>query len=332
MSGRPMSSRQTSGGRRAPRRAPRARSCTTVDLRGRRASSSMAEHLAGVDVVVDHQDAQRRRRRRPRCRRRGGGVAAGRRAARGRRTRERGCPCPAPSLAAATLPPCSSTRLLTSARPMPEAALRAVGRALGLGEQVEHARQQLGRDADAVVAHRACARCPRRRCDARAAMRRLRACTWRRCSAGWRRTCTRRLLVALHERGRRRQLAASARWRRASISGRTCSTAASTIAPAASSGAASSVTRPRVTRETSSRSSTRPVMWLHLARDDLAGLAHPGVVRRPQLRSRSAAGADRRQRIAQLVRQHGQELVLAAGRPRAARTGGGARAAPIAPR
>jgi hypothetical protein len=34
-----------------------------------------------------------------------------------------------------------------------QAALRAVGRAVGLGEQVEHVRQQLGVDAAAVVAH-----------------------------------------------------------------------------------------------------------------------------------------------------------------------------------
>ena len=34
-----------------------------------------------------------------------------------------------------------------------EPTLRAIGRALALHEQVEHSRQELGRDSDAVVAH-----------------------------------------------------------------------------------------------------------------------------------------------------------------------------------
>nr|GEU28230.1 hypothetical protein [Tanacetum cinerariifolium] len=48
----------------------------------------------------------------------------------------------------------------------------------------------------------------------------------------------------------------------------------------------------------------------HLAADDLAGLADAGVVQPGHLQQ-VGGGADRRQRVAQLVRQHRQELVLA---------------------
>jgi hypothetical protein len=49
----------------------------------------------------------------------------------------------------------------------------------------------------------------------------------------------------------------------------------------------------------------------YLARDDLAGAPHQGFVRLHALQQ-LGGGADRRDRVAQLVRQHGQELVLAA--------------------
>jgi hypothetical protein len=132
----------------------------------------------GVDIVVHHQQAQRaglaagapRRLSRRRARR--PASAAGSREAAAR---------PGPGLSHTTVPPCSSTRFLTSARPSPEPALRAVGRALGLGEQVEHAGGQFRLHADALVAHRQHQlRRPlrpgrRSRCGA------PRACTWKRC-------------------------------------------------------------------------------------------------------------------------------------------------------
>ena len=62
-------------------------------------------------------------------------------------------PLPGPSLRADTVPPCSSTRLRTSVSPSPRPPCDAVERLPLLHEQVEDARQQLGRDADAGVAH-----------------------------------------------------------------------------------------------------------------------------------------------------------------------------------
>ena len=75
---------------------------------------------------------------------------------------------------------------------------------------------------------------------------------------------------------------------------------------------------PWLMRATSSRSSTRRVRWLHLAVDDVG---RPGQLR---VGRRDAADhldrvADRRQRVAQLVRQHREELVLAPVRLPAAR-------------
>ena len=53
-------------------------------------------------------------------------------------------PVPGPSLAAATLPPCSSTSALTSVRPIPSPPASAAMRAVGLGEEFEDAGQLSG--------------------------------------------------------------------------------------------------------------------------------------------------------------------------------------------
>ena len=58
-----------------------------------------------------------------------------------------------PRLAAIARPPCSSASRCTSVSPMPSPPDDAVERTIALHEQVEDARRELGRHADAVVAH-----------------------------------------------------------------------------------------------------------------------------------------------------------------------------------
>jgi hypothetical protein len=72
-------------------------------------------------------------------------------------------------------------------------------------------------------------------------------------------TCTRRFLSPHASAGAGACVTLNC-WRRACTSGPTCSTASKAIWPM-SSGVSSSSTRPRVTRETSSRSSISAVMW-----------------------------------------------------------------------
>ena len=56
-----------------------------------------------------------------------------------------------PALSTAIVPPCSSTRFLRDREAEAEAAARPLQRLLALDEALEDARQQLGRDADALV-------------------------------------------------------------------------------------------------------------------------------------------------------------------------------------
>ena len=78
------------------------------------------------------------------------GPPAGARAAGATGTRFHGR---APSLCASTVPPCISTSARTSASPIPSPPCGAVERRVDLGEEVEHARQVVGRDPDAGVLH-----------------------------------------------------------------------------------------------------------------------------------------------------------------------------------
>ena len=104
-----------------------------------------AEAVGRVAVVVDDDDSASKACASPAAGDAGAAVAA---AASGSRTTN-SLPRPVPRCAPRRVPPCSSTRLRTSVSPMPEAAVRAVERAVDLREQVEHARQHIGRDADA---------------------------------------------------------------------------------------------------------------------------------------------------------------------------------------
>ena len=60
-------------------------------------------------------------------------------------------PCPLPGLEAETVPPCTSTRWRTMARPRPEAAIFPGGSAVGLAESIEDMRQKFRFDTDAGV-------------------------------------------------------------------------------------------------------------------------------------------------------------------------------------
>ena len=62
-------------------------------------------------------------------------------------------PRPSPSLRASTVPPCISTSVFTSVRPMPSPSRERSSDVIDLREHLEEARQLLGGDADAVVAH-----------------------------------------------------------------------------------------------------------------------------------------------------------------------------------
>jgi hypothetical protein len=53
----------------------------------------------------------------------------------------------------ARLPPCSSAELAHEGESDTQPPLAAIELALALDEKIEHARQQLGRDADAIVLH-----------------------------------------------------------------------------------------------------------------------------------------------------------------------------------
>ena len=116
--------------------------------------SSIAEALRRVPVVIDHQDAEPGLARTARrsvdslgcCR---SSLAARRPAASGPMN---SLPLAGALAVAATLPPCSSTRLLHQGQADAQAALRPVERPVRLGEQLEDVRQHLGGDADARVA------------------------------------------------------------------------------------------------------------------------------------------------------------------------------------
>ena len=99
--------------------------------------------------------------------------------------------------------------------------------------------------------------------------------------------------------------------RPASISGRLVSTALRRTA-ATSTGSLRSSILPRVMRETSSRSSTRRTMWL-TCRSIISATRSAGRVRCPDCQPQDVQRvANRRQRVAQLVSEDGEELVLAA--------------------
>ena len=206
------------------------------------------------------------------------------------------------------VPPCRCTRLRTSARPMPRPPSLRSGVRLGLHEQIEHLRHQVG------VACR-CRR-PRLRCTPGASS------TWKRTSM-W--PPSRRVLrrvgeqvrehlphargIAQHAHRRPRACDTRTWWPLAFDQGATCSSASRT--------ASREVHLAHVQRRLAVRDA-RDVQQvvdqvrhvLHLAFDDFAGRAHAVGIARREAQQR-CGGGDRRQRVAQFVRERRQEPVLA---------------------
>ena len=106
--------------------------------------------LGAVAVVVDDEHAQATRRRR-RGRRAAGRRVAG--ACASGKVTTNSLPSPRPALFATTLPPCISTRRLTSVRPMPRPPCARSSELSICDEHLEDAADAVGGDADAVVAH-----------------------------------------------------------------------------------------------------------------------------------------------------------------------------------
>jgi hypothetical protein len=145
-----------------------------------------------------------------------------------------------PALSARTLPPCSSASCLTSARPMPEAALGAVQRRVQLHEGLEHPLEVGRGDADAAVDHAQLDPASRGvRLDAdRAACRRVLARVGQQVLEH---------LRDAHRVGRQRSGRPgsdnSSDWPRDSIAGRTCRPPRPPLRPAASARAAARCAR-----------------------------------------------------------------------------------------
>ena len=121
---------------------------------GGRGREQPGQDLGAVHVVVHDEDPLRGRARRSAAA--PGGLAAGvpgrpgpGRGAGGRRTR---CPCPSPSLRRVDAAAVHLDQAADQGQADAEPPLGAVERAVGLGEQVEDAREQLRGDPDAGVA------------------------------------------------------------------------------------------------------------------------------------------------------------------------------------
>ena len=318
--GAPPRSRSCPAGRcpAAPRRAG-----TRAAISSAAWPSCAVAHLEAFHLQQRHQRLGRRRqcRRRPgcaagarrpaRCAAAGGGVApAPASARRGRQAHRRPrLPLPRPSLAASTVPPCSSTRCFTSVRPMPRPPCERSSDWSRLREQVEHVRQQLRRDAGAVVPHRdAALRRPR---SSRAA-----GCG---CPSGenlaallsrFDSTCASRTASPSSSIGSLRAARRRARCSRRLDARRARLDRALDQRRQLERLGLDQPTLPCTMRETSSRSSIRRAMWS--ACRPITSRAHRQLRRRASRAGQDVHGvADRRQRVAQLVRQHREEFVLA---------------------
>ena len=195
---------------------------------------------------------------------------------------------------------------------MPRPPCERVQRSVGLGEQVEDARQHARRDADA-------------RCRARARTAVAAVALGRQTRCGRRSsvylaallsrlatTCASRVGSPSHAQRLARQVERRARGRARSISGRRSrSPRRDDSAPGRPARVRELDLAARDARDVE-QVVDQPHQVLDLALDRSRGLAAiAGSGRRAGMPSRCSGVADRRQRIAQLVRQHRQELVLA---------------------
>ena len=303
MSGKPMSSRIACGTNSSAARMPAWPVCATLHVVPPALAQEGRKTDCRVDVVVDDQEPQEERAR----------AAAPRATAAGRERLEQRQPDDELAAAAgafavrATLPPCSSTRPRTSESPMPSPPVRRV-RLRRLRKQLEHARGASRAGCRARVAH---ARRPRSSpsSPSRASTSMLPppSCTWPRSSAGCRAPAPGGRVAVDVER-----LSANAERQRVpahrSAGGPSRATGAGRSRARAARAATHSPARdPRDVEQVvdearqvldwrSSRSRTQPTRS-----GSRFGALH-------QLH----AVVDRRERVAQLVRQDREELVLAA--------------------
>ena len=293
---------------RARRRAPRAPSCATRTS-WPSARSSMREARREVARCRRRPGRGARGRRRPRraAARAVGARRARARAAGARRTR---CPCPARRCAPRSCRRAARPAARASVRPTPRPAVRALERAVDLRE---HARRSLvehrGVDADAVVAH-ARPRPRRPRAARRSAMRPPGSVYFAALLSRFENTCARRVASPSTGSGSRGSATSSA-WPRASMNGRAVSTRVCARTSRSSTRSCRSASLPVVMRDTSSRSSTSRTIWR-------SWRSIISRARRATARGRRRASlqdlervAQRRERVAQLVRERREELVLA---------------------
>ena len=259
------------------------------------------QRMAGVAVVVDDGDRQRMRLARALARAHG-------LAHLGLRERQRDRHRRALLQAGAVrrhLPVVHAHDALHEREADPEAALRAVRRAVGLREQVEHVRQQLRVDAAAVVAHlrpRLAAVDRDREHDAPA-----------------RRRVLGRVVEQVDEHLDQPRAVALDRHRRVRQLHRQCVLALLDVRARLFHGRHRDLVQVEdlVLQFDQAARDARDVQQVvdqlrhvaHLARDDVAGLQAQPLVHFGQAQELGRA-RDRRQRIAQFVRQHREELVL----------------------
>ena len=277
------------------------------------------EQRQRVGAVAQLSSATRTRRRR-----RGGAVARPHlgppvrvpATASGRRTTN-SLPVPGPSLVASTRAAVHLHQAATSDRPMPSPPCDRSSGGSTWREHVEDARQQLRRDADAGVAHARRPTSSPSSLGRRARCGRPRSVYLAALFSRLANTCASRAGSASSATGPRRQVDASAAWRRG-VDERAAGLDRRAAPPPPGSTRSRAQLRAcrGVIRETSSRSSTQADHLPHLALDHRLGARPPR--RRPLALAACTCQrvADRRQRVAQLVGERGQELVLAAVAPR----------------
>ena len=219
-------------------------------------------------------------------------------------------PLPGPSLSRRDAAAVHLDQLLDHREPDPQPPFGAGERAVPLGEELEHLRQLLGRDADAVVPD-ADDDLVRLRLGPRAGCAPRSRCTWPRCSGGSR-------PPARAGSGRLSPRAFRGRWRARALlpllderpDRGTPHFPESASRPSRRS---RSSILPRVMRETSEQVVDEPRLVPNLPGDDRPSTSRCAPCWPVPLVSADRV-ADGRERVPQLVGEHGQELVLALGR------------------
>ena len=215
-------------------------------------------------------------------------------------------PRPAPSLAAVSVPPCSSTSIRASVRPIPSPPSECASVRSPWVKRSKTRRESLGRDADAGVAD------PENGLAARPSLRRRRCdrpaeCTWRRCSAG----CRRPAPGAWDPHRATRGVAGSETvtvWPRVSISSRVASSASVTtlcsVVAVLRSSIFSRVRRAASSKSSSSRARCRLCRSMTSVARRTSGSRSAGP-RRVRMAIRIGASG-----LPELVGEHGDELFL----------------------